>query len=56
MLYYYTTKIQQMTTENSPIIYECNMCNYLCSKLSDYKKHLHTRKHVLTISKKKING
>ena len=45
-----------MTTENSPIIYQCNMCEYICSKKSDYKKHLDTRKHALTTSNDKLSN
>ena len=45
-----------MTTENSPIIYQCNMCEYICSKKSDYKKHLDTRKHALTTSNDKSSN
>ena len=40
-----------MTTENSPIIYECTICQYICSKKSDYTKHLLTRKHLDASSK-----
>ena len=35
-------------TENSPKIdkkYKCNICDYKCSKPSDYNKHLLTSKH-----------
>ena len=40
-----------MFTQNSPklaekFVYEC--CDYKCSKESDFKKHLATRKHLNT--------
>ena len=37
-----------MMTKNSPKIakiFECIKCDYECSKESDFKKHLATRKH-----------
>ena len=40
-----------MTTKNSPNSpkkYVCKICDYGCSKKSDYDKHLMTRKHVNT--------
>ena len=27
--------------------YECNLCNFICCKTSDYKRHLSTRKHKM---------
>ena len=40
-----------MTTknsQNSPIIFNCELCDYLCCKKSDFEKHLLTRKHINT--------
>jgi hypothetical protein len=34
-------------------IFECKLCDYLCSKSNDYKKHLTTSKHV---NRMKLNG
>ena len=39
--------------ENSPKLakkFNCEICNYKCSKESDYKKHLQTRKHTKLIN------
>ena len=39
--------------ENSPklaIKFNCEICNYKCSKESDYRKHLQTRKHTKLIN------
>ena len=39
-----------METKNSPKlakIFYCEKCDYKCSKESDYKKHLSTRKHKM---------
>ncbi len=38
-----------MMTKNSPKlakIFECEKCNYTCSKKSDFNKHVNTRKHI----------
>ena len=40
-----------MTDKNSPKvarIFKCIYCHYICRKLSDYNKHLITRKHITT--------
>ena len=40
-----------MTTKNSQKIipkFSCNHCDYICSKKSDYDKHLATLKHSMT--------
>jgi len=45
--------------EKSPKIakkFNCEICNYNCSKESDYKKHLQTRKHTKLIRQLHING
>ena len=34
--------------------YYCEKCNYKCSKQSDFKKHLITRKHILETNGNKI--
>ena len=39
-----------MFTENSPKVakqFDCEKCNYKCSKPSDWKKHISTRKHTI---------
>ena len=39
-----------METKNSPKLaknFYCEKCDYKCSKESDYKKHLSTRKHKM---------
>ena len=39
-----------METKNSPKLaknFVCKKCDYNCSKESDYKKHLFTRKHKM---------
>ena len=39
-----------METKNSPKLanfFFCKKCDYNCSKESDYKKHLSTRKHKM---------
>jgi hypothetical protein len=36
--------------KNADKIYECNKCDFQCSKLSNYNKHLMTRKHQMEIS------
>ena len=39
-----------MFTENSPKLakqFSCEKCNYKCSKMSDWKKHISTRKHSI---------
>jgi hypothetical protein len=40
-----------MTTKNSQLsshIFNCQICDYTCSRLNDYNKHLTTRKHINT--------
>jgi hypothetical protein len=40
-----------MLTQNSPKLakkFHCEKCDYVCSKESDYAKHLATRKHNKT--------
>ena len=32
-------------TIKNAINYECNICNFKCSKLSNWNKHILTRKH-----------
>ena len=42
-------------SQNSPIIFNCEVCMYTCSKHSDYVKHNLTRKHINnTLGDKKI--
>ena len=42
-------------SQNSPIIFNCEVCLYTCSKHSDYVKHNLTRKHINnTLGDKKI--
>jgi hypothetical protein len=36
----------KMPTKNADI-YECKLCDFICSKYSNYDKHLSTRKHIL---------
>jgi 1,2-phenylacetyl-CoA epoxidase PaaB subunit len=39
-----------MMTEKTPANaeqYECKLCNFICCKTSDYKRHLSTRKHKM---------
>ena len=35
-------------------IYSCNLCDYTCSDLSNFKKHLQTKKHKN--EKRRIKG
>ena len=42
-------------SQNSPTIFDCDLCHYTCSKQSDFVKHKMTRKHINnTIGDKKI--
>ena len=36
----------KMPTKNADI-FECKLCDFICSKYSNYDKHLSTRKHIL---------
>ena len=42
-----------MLSQKSQKKYECNLCNYKCSRKNDYDKHIMTRKHKNTT---KYNG
>jgi hypothetical protein len=42
-----------MLSQKSQKKYECNLCNYKCSRKNDYDKHIMTRKHINTT---KYNG
>ena len=37
------TDINDMNDMNE--IYDCKICNYICVKSSDLKKHINTKKH-----------
>ena len=32
--------------------YVCDVCDFKCSKLSNYNKHLTTAKHIISVSNK----
>ena len=43
-----------MADNNSPELannFQCTYCHYICSKLSDYNKHVLTRKHINTYNR-----
>ena len=45
---YFRTKLEQIRTmfENDDAKYECDICNYTCSRLFDYNRHLRTARHL----------
>ena len=36
--------------KKSPTIYECSLCDYITINKKDYKKHVSTRKHAVSVS------
>jgi hypothetical protein len=38
--------METKNSSNSPTKFECEICDYRCSKINDYTKHLLTRKHL----------
>ena len=37
-----------MTTMNNQYKYQCNICDYVTSRKSQYERHITTRKHIMT--------
>ena len=39
--------MKQNETKKMPILFACNLCDFKCSKRSNYNSHLTTRKHEM---------
>ena len=53
---HYNRKMLQNNSPNSPKKYSCESCHYICSKKSDFKKHISSLKHQCNNSVDECNA